>query len=503
MQKYVIALDQGTTSSRAIIFNEQAGIAAQAQFPFEQIYPHPGWVEHDPEVILQSQMKALREAFLKSGLSGSEIAGIGVTNQRETTIVWDRLTGKPIYNAIVWQCRRTAEFCGELKADGRGDYIRSVTGLTPDAYFSGSKIRWILDHVEGAREKAEHGDLLFGTVETWLIWNMTGGRAHITDHSNAARTMLFDIRQLAWDKEILRMLDIPASMLPTPVSNSELYGRLDGAAVSIPELHGVPICGAAGDQQAALFGQACYALGEAKNTYGTGCFTLVNTGHSVIESSHGLIPTVAWTIGNLTTYALEGSVFNGGSTIQWIRDELGIINSSPECNEYAEKVEDSGGVYVVPAFTGLGAPYWDPYARGLIIGITRGTNRNHICRAVLEGIAFQVHDLLTAMQADLGAPLPALKVDGGASASDIMMQFQCDLLGAPVDRPVNTETTAMGAAFLAGLHAGVWESLDEIRIMRQSERIFQPGDNAEAARNLVKGWKKAVSRSREWEEPGV
>ena len=503
MAKYIIALDQGTTSSRAIVFNEQAEIVSMAQFPFEQIYPHPGWVEHDPEVILQSQWKALREAWQKSGAAAGDIAGIGVTNQRETTIVWDRTTGKPVYNAIVWQCRRTAEFCEALKGDERGEYIRRITGLTPDAYFSGSKIRWILDHAEGAREKAERGELLFGTVETWLIWNLTGGRAHVTDHSNAARTMLFDIRKLAWDSEICHMLDIPESMLPEPMANASLFGRVDGAAAGLPELDGVPICGAAGDQQAALFGQACFELGEAKNTYGTGCFTLVNTGSQVIDSSHGLIPTVGWTVNGVTTYALEGSVFNGGSAIQWIRDELGIIQSAPECDICASKVENSGGVYVVPAFTGLGAPYWDPYARGLIIGITRGTNRNHICRAVLEGIAFQVHDLLTAMQADLGAPLPALKVDGGASVSVPMMQFQADLLGAPVDRPVVTETTAMGAAYLAGLYAGVWKDFEEIRAMRQSDVIYHPGSGAEAARSLAEGWKKAVSRSLKWEEPSV
>lgn len=498
MAEYIVALDQGTTSSRAILFDNRGEIRAKAQFAFPQIYPYPGWVEHDPDVILKTQLDALRETFEKSGVAASEIAGAGITNQRETTIVWDRHTGRPVYNAIVWQCRRTAEFCDSLMQSGASETIRKITGLTPDAYFSGSKIRWILDNVDNARRKAENGDLLFGTVETWLIWNLTGGRVHITDYANASRTMLFDIHSLTWSRELCDMMGIPLGMLPKPVENSALYGYIDGKAIGIPDLDGIPICGAAGDQQAALFGQGCFEKGEAKNTYGTGCFTLLNTGSEIVESTHGLLSTVAWSVQGRLNYALEGSVFNGGSTIQWIRDELGIISEAPECDRLAKTVPDTGGVYVVPAFTGLGAPYWDAYARGLIIGITRGTGRAHICRAVLEGIAYQVHDLLDAMQADLGTSLPVLRVDGGASVSDPMMQFQADLLNAPVDRPILTETTAFGAACLAGLSAGVWNSLDELRKLRKTDRVYTPSGSREDMQRLHAGWKKAVERAKNW-----
>ncbi len=498
-QKYVIALDQGTTSSRAIVFDSSAVIKAKAQYPFEQIYPQPGWVEHDPDEILRTQLQALRDV---SAGYGSRTAAIGITNQRETTIVWNKRTGRPVYNAIVWQCRRTADICDELKARGLELYIHEKTGLLIDAYFSATKIKWILDNVPGARAGAEAGELLFGTVDTWIIWNLTGGRVHTTDYSNASRTMLFDIDGLCWDERLCAELGIPVQMLPRPVSNSEIYGCIDGAACGIPELDGVPVCGSAGDQQAALFGQTFFDAGEAKNTYGTGCFTLMNTGHRRVNSSHGLVSTVAWSLGNGAgvTYALEGSVFNGGSTIQWIRDELGLISSSHECDILAAEVPDNGGVYVVPAFTGLGAPYWDMYARGTITGLTRGANKRHIARAVLECIAYQVADLVTAMTRDLGSPLKELRADGGASVSDIMMQFQSDILCIDVNRPEQTETTAMGAAFLAGLAAGVWHDTDELRSLRRSEHVFTPDDAFTDAdrRRLLDCWHRAVDSSRGW-----
>ena len=506
MGEYIIALDQGTTSSRAIIFSREAEIVARAQIPFRQIYPHPGWVEHDPEEILDTQFRALEEAFERSGLRPADIAGIGITNQRETTIVWDRHTGKPVYNAVVWQCRRTAAECDRLTAEGLDSYVRSKTGLLVDAYFSGTKIKWILDHVPEARLRAEKGDLLFGTVDTWLIWNLTGGKAHVTDYSNASRTMLFDIDRLRWDDDLCRALSVPASMLPKPVSNSQIYGYvahslpggrdLRGAAA----LEGIPICGAAGDQPAALFGQACFRPGDMKNTYGTGCFTLMNTGASSVRSARGLVTSAAWALGpdSPPVYALEGSVFNGGSTIQWIRDELGLISSSRECDLLAEQVPDSGGVFIVPAFTGLGAPYWDMYARGTITGLTRGSNKKHIARAVLESIAYQVADLIAVMTADSGYPADMLRADGGASVSDIMLQFQADLLGIPVNRPSCVETTALGAAGLAGLAAGVWKSPEEFASLRRTDAVFTPKCDGKYRSRSMAQRHRAVSRAAGW-----
>ncbi|HHU23427.1 MAG TPA: glycerol kinase GlpK [Clostridiales bacterium] len=500
MKGYVIALDQGTTSSRAIIFDAAGNIAAMAQRPFSQIYPQPGWVEHDPMVILDTQLRSLKEAFEKSGLSKSDIAGIGITNQRETTIVWDKNTGRPVYNAIVWQCRRTAAICDELIADGLAGYIRDKTGLLADAYFSGTKIKWILDNVEGARVRAERGELLFGTVDSWLIWNLTGGAAHVSDYSNASRTMLFDIDALTWDKQICRHLGIPLSMLPQHVPSSMEFGRLVPGIRGLEDLAGVPICGAAGDQAAALLGQGCISPGQAKNTYGTGCFTLMNTGQKSPRSAGGLVTSVAWSLNGKTTYALEGSVFNAGSAIQWLRDELKLISSSSQCDKLAESVPDNGGVYMVPAFTGLGAPYWDMYARGTIVGLTRGSTRAHIVRAVMESIAYQVKDLLDVMEQDSGSALSVLRVDGGASVSNFLMQFQADLIRHPIDRPQMVETTALGAAFLAGLSAGVWHSLDEIQSIRRPDRIFEPLMDAETARSYYRTWQRAVKRSEKWAE---
>ncbi len=503
MSEYVIALDQGTTSSRAVAFDHTGRIAAKKQYPFRQHYPKPGWVEHDPHDLLSSVIRALRDTIeeLEKKDDHAAIRAVGVANQRETTIVWDRETGEPVCNAIVWQCRRTAEFCDEIRKEEEfADYVKEKTGLVVDAYFSATKIRWILDHIEGARERASAGELLFGTVDSWLIWNLSGKeRLHISDHSNCARTMLFDIEQLKWDSRICDFLDIPSSMLPRPVSNSEVYGYVDDSAFGIKALRGVPVCGSAGDQQAALFGQNCFEKGSVKNTYGTGCFTLMNTGQEIARSSNGLIPTVGWTLDGKTTYALEGSVFNGGSTIKWLRDELGLISEAHECDILAEQVADTGGVYVVPAFTGLGAPYWDMYARGSILGITRGTDRRHIARAVLEGIAFQVYDLVSAMQSDIGEAIPLLRVDGGASVSDVMMQFQSDLLGCPVERPEITETTAAGAACLAGLASGFWSGLEELQAMSRVEKRFQPHPGREEnIDRLLKGWHRAVERSSRW-----
>ena len=455
MNGYVIALDQGTTSSRAIIFDAKGTPVTVAQYPFPQIYPEPGWVENDPMVILETQLRAMAEAFEKSGLSPTDIAGIGITNQRETTIVWDKNTGKPVYNAIVWQCRRTASICDELKASGIGEYVREKTGLLIDAYFSGTKIKWILDNVDGARERAERGELLFGNVDSWLIWNLTGGKAHVSDYSNCSRTMIFDIDELKWDEMLCEKLGIPMSMLPTPVPSSMIYGTVAPGLTGLEMLAGVPVCGSAGDQAAALIGQGCINRGQAKNTYGTGCFTLLNTGDQSVRSSSGLVTSVAWSIGGKTTYALEGSVFNAGSSIQWLRDEVGILATSSECEALAAGVPDNGGVYLVSAFTGLGAPRWDMYARGAIVGLTRGSTKAHIVRAALEGIAYQVKDLLDAMEKDSGEELSVLRVDGGASVNNFMMQFQSDILRKPIDRPKMFETTAFGAAFLAGLAAGV------------------------------------------------
>ena len=498
MAKYVLALDQGTTSSRAIVFDKKGNIVAKAQKEFDQIYPAAGWVEHDPMEILFSQFQAVTSVFASGGIKPEDIAAIGITNQRETTIMWDRETGKPVYNAIVWQCRRTAEFCEELKRLGLEERIQSATGLLIDAYFSATKIRWVLDNVPGAREKADRGELLFGTVETWLIWQLTG--SHVTDYSNASRTMLFDIHRLCWDAELCELLGIPMSILPLPVANSQVYGLVKKGIPGLEKLAGVPVCGAAGDQQAALFGQTCFRPGEAKNTYGTGCFTLMNVGEKPVRSRAGLVTSVAWQVEGRTAYALEGSVFNGGSTIQWLRDELHLLDSAPECDRLAESVEDSGGVVVVPAFTGLGAPYWDMYARGAILGVTRGTGRAHIARAVLECIAYQVTDLMLAMRQDAGCDITALRVDGGASVSDILMQLQADMLRIPVDRPRMVETTAFGAAALAGLSCGVWSDLEELTRLRRSQRVFLPTRPQADCDRDYRLWKRAVSRASDWIE---
>ena len=498
MDTYIAALDQGTTSSRAILFHETGEIAARAQYPFRQIYPQPGWVEHDPMEIWASERRALAE--ITSHIDPRQVAAIGITNQRETTILWDRRTGEPIHNAIVWQCRRTAPFCDELKARGLGEIIAEKTGLLIDAYFSASKIRWLLDHVPGARERAERGELCFGTVDSWLIWQLSGGAVHVTDYSNASRTMLFNIHTLRWDEELCEIFGIPRSILPRPVGNSEVYGLVARDLPELEGLAGIPICGSIGDQPAALFGQGCFHPGEAKNTYGTGCFTLMNVGREAVRSRAGLVTSVGWSIGGETSYALEGSVFNAGSTIQWLRDELKLIDSAPECDRLAESVPDSGGVVIVPAFTGLGAPYWDMYARGTILGLTRGSTRAHIARAVLDAIALQVTDLVRAMNADAPCPIPTLRVDGGASVSDILMQIQADLLGIPVDRPAQVETTAFGAAALAGLAAGVWKDTGELEKLRRSQHVFTPLRSGEDCGREYRRWQRAVERARAWAE---
>ncbi len=498
MNGYVMALDQGTTSSRAILFDRRGRIVSMAQYPFAQIYPQPGWVEHDPMEILRTQFRAMGAAFEKSALSPTDIAGIGITNQRETTIVWEKNSGKPIYNAIVWQCRRTAALCEKLKQDGMTDYIIEKTGLLPDPYFSGTKIQWILDHVPNARARAERGELLFGTVDSWLIWNLTG--EHVTDVSNASSTMIFDIDRLCWDELLCSKMQIPLCMLPRIVSNAEIYGYIKPGIPGLEILAGVPVCGAAGDQQAALLGQACLRPGQAKNTYGTGCFTLMNTGCQSPRSKHGLVTHCAWQLRGETTYTLEGSVFNAGSSIQWLRDELQLISTARECDELAESVTDTGGVYVVSAFTGLGAPWWDAYARGTILGLTRGTTRAHMARAVLEGIAYQVKDLLDAMEQDSGTKLEVLRADGGASVSRFLMQFQADILQKPIDRPQSVETTAMGAAFLAGLATGVWTELSELEQLRRCEWFLKPTMPPSQSNVLISGWRRAVERSRRWAE---
>ena len=498
MDTYIAALDQGTTSSRAILFHETGEIAARAQYPFRQIYPQPGWVEHDPMEIWASERRALAE--ITSHIDPRQVAAIGITNQRETTILWDRRTGEPIHNAIVWQCRRTAPFCDELKARGLGEIIAEKTGLLIDAYFSASKIRWLLDHVPGARERAERGELCFGTVDSWVIWQLSGGAVHVTDYSNASRTMLFNIHTLRWDEELCEIFGIPRSILPRPVGNSEVYGLVARDLPELEGLAGIPICGSIGDQPAALFGQGCFHPGEAKNTYGTGCFTLMNVGREAVRSRAGLVTSVGWSIGGETSYALEGSVFNAGSTIQWLRDELKLIDSAPECDRLAESVPDSGGVVIVPAFTGLGAPYWDMYARGTILGLTRGSTRAHIARAVLDAIALQVTDLVRAMNADAPCPIPTLRVDGGASVSDILMQIQADLLGIPVDRPAQVETTAFGAAALAGLAAGVWKDTGELEKLRRSQHVFTPLRSEADCGREYRRWQRAVERARAWAE---
>ena len=503
METYVVALDQGTTSSRAILFNRAGEIVSRAQHPFRQIYPQPGWVEHDPLDIWATEKRALAEAVDAAHIDPKQIAAIGITNQRETTILWDRATGQPVHNAIVWQCRRTAPLCDALKEQGLGPLVTERTGLLIDAYFSGTKIRWLLDHVPGTRQRAERGELCAGTVDSWLIWNLTGGAAHVTDYSNASRTMLFNIRTLRWDADLCAALDIPVSLLPEPLPNCCPYGTVAPGIPGLEDLAGIPICGSAGDQPAALFGQACFAPGQAKNTYGTGCFTLMNVGDAPVASQAGLVTSVAWSLNGRTTYALEGSVFNAGSTIQWLRDELGLISSAPECDRLAESVPDSGGVYVVPAFTGLGAPYWDMYARGAIVGLTRGTTRAHIARAVLDAIALQVADLVRAMNADAPCPITTLRVDGGASVSDIMMQTQADLLRLPVDRPAQVETTAFGAAALAGLSAGVWSGLEELEALRRSQHVFLPQRPEGDCEAQYRQWRRAVDRSLRWIENDV
>ena len=500
METYIAAIDQGTTSSRAILFNRAGEIVSRAQYPFRQIYPQPGWVEHDPAELWNMEKKALAEAVDAAHIDPKQIAALGITNQRETTILWERATGRPVYNAIVWQCRRTAAICDQLKADGWSEAVTDKTGLLIDAYFSGTKIKWILDNVPGVRERAERGELCAGTVDSWLIWNLTAGKVHVTDYSNASRTMLFNIHTLQWDEDLCRGLGIPMSLLPQPRSNSEIYGTVAENIPGLETLAGIPICGSAGDQPAALFGQACFLPGQAKNTYGTGCFTLMNVGKQAVRSKAGLVTSVGWSVGGKLTYALEGSVFNAGSTIQWLRDELGLIESAPDCDRLAESVPSSGGVYVVPAFTGLGAPYWDMYARGTIVGLTRGSTKAHIARAVLDSIAFQVTDLVRAMNGDAPCPLTTLRVDGGASVSDILMQTQADMLRLPVDRPAQVETTAFGAAALAGLAVGVWSGLEELERLRRSQHVFRPQREEAACAADYRQWRRAVERSRMWIE---
>ncbi len=494
MAKYIMALDAGTTSNRCILFDKTGKMCSVAQREFTQYFPKPGWVEHDADEIWASQLGVAVEAMNKIGATADDIAGIGITNQRETAIVWNKNTGEPIYHAIVWQCRRTSEYCDQLKAKGLTETFRDKTGLVIDAYFSGTKIKWILDHVSGAKELAEQGELLFGTVETWLIWKLTKGRVHVTDYSNASRTMLFNINTLEWDDEILDELQIPRSMLPKVVPSSEIYGVTDASFLGGE----IPIAGAAGDQQAALFGQTCFEAGEAKNTYGTGCFLLMNTGEKPVFSKNGLVTTIAWGLNGTVNYALEGSIFVAGAAIQWLRDEMRLIDSAEDSEYMANKVEDTNGCYVVPAFTGLGAPHWDQYARGTIVGITRGVNKYHIIRATLESLAYQVNDVLSAMKADSGIELAALKVDGGASANNTLMQMQSDIIDAPVNRPHCVETTAMGAAYLAGLAVGYWNSLEDIRKNWRIDKCFAPNITEDERQKRIKGWNKAIKYAYDW-----
>ena len=494
MAKYIMALDAGTTSNRCILFNKKGEICSMAQREFTQYFPKPGWVEHDADEIWASQLGVAVEAMNKIGASAGDIAGIGITNQRETVVVWDRITGEPICRAIVWQCRRTSDYCDSLKEKGLTEKFRKKTGLVIDAYFSGTKVKWILDNVPGARERARRGELLFGTVETWLIWKMTKGRIHVTDYSNASRTMLFNINTLQWDDEILTELDIPRCMVPEVRPSSCIYGETDPSFLGGP----IPIAGAAGDQQAALFGQTCFTPGEAKNTYGTGCFLLMNTGDTPVFSKNGLITTIAWGLDGEITYALEGSIFVAGAAIQWLRDEMRLIDSAADSAYMAQKVPDTNGCYVVPAFTGLGAPHWDQYARGTIVGITRGVNKYHIIRATLESLAYQVNDVLSAMNADSGIALAALKADGGASANDFLMQFQADIINAPVKRPACVETTAAGAAYLAGLAVGYWTDKKDIIKNQVIERTFAPSSAEDDRAKRIKGWNKAVKYSFGW-----
>ncbi|OOF27543.1 glycerol kinase [Salinivibrio proteolyticus] len=494
-QKYIVALDQGTTSSRAVVMDHDANIVGVSQREFTQIYPQAGWVEHDPMEIYATQSSTLIEVLGKTGIRSDEIAGIGITNQRETTVVWNKETGKPIYNAIVWQCRRTAEICEELRGRGLESYIRDNTGLVLDPYFSGTKVKWILDNVEGAREDAEAGKLLFGTVDTWLVWKMTQGRVHVTDYTNASRTMLFNINDMCWDQKMLDELGIPASMMPEVRRSSEVYGQTNIGGKGGTR---IPIAGIAGDQQAALFGQMCVEAGQAKNTYGTGCFLLMNTGQEKVTSNHGLLTTVACGPQGEPAYALEGAVFMGGASIQWLRDELKVLEDAHDSEYFATKVDTSNGVYVVPAFTGLGAPYWDAYARGTIVGLTRGVNSNHIIRATLESIAYQTRDVLDAMQADSGIKLAALRVDGGAVANDFLMQFQADVLDTEVHRPEVTEVTALGAAYLAGMAVGFWDGLGELKDKAKLNRSFEPHQDEEKRNRRYRGWKRAVKCAQAW-----
>ena len=500
-KKYVIALDQGTTSSRAIIFDKNTNIISTAQREFTQLYPEPGWVEHNPMEIWATQRSVLTEVIARSGISLKDVAAIGITNQRETTIVWDKKTGEPVYNAIVWQCRRTADICEKLKEKGLEEYIKENTGLILDAYFSGTKLKWILDNVKGARERAEKGELLFGTVDTWLVWKLTAGKVHVTDYTNASRTMLFNIKELKWDKKILKELDIPENMLPEVRNSSEVYGYTKmGLTMGEESGTDIPIAGMAGDQQAALFGQACFNSGDTKNTYGTGCFMLMNTGERCIKSSNGLLTTIAIGIDNKIEYALEGSVFIAGAAIQWLRDEMKFFSDAADTEYFATKIENNGGVYLVPAFVGLGSPYWDMYARGTIVGLTRGSNRNHIIRAALEAIVYQSKDLIEAMKEDSGLSFSTLKVDGGAVRNNFLMQFQADILNTDVLRPEITETTALGAAYLAGLAVGFWKDKENIVKNWKLNRKFIPNLSEELRNKYFKGWKKAVEKAKKWEE---
>lgn len=495
--KYILSFDQGTTSSRAIIFNKKGEIVNVAQKEFAQIYPKPGWVEHDPMAIWGTQSGVAREVLETAGIRPEEIAAIGITNQRETTIVWDKETGKPVYNAIVWQCRRTSDICDKLVEDGHEEYIKDTTGLVVDAYFSATKIKWILDNVEGARDKAEAGDLLFGTVDTWLVWNLTRGKVHVTDYSNASRTMLFNIKKLEWDEKLLNILGIPKSMLPKALPSSEIYGHTDGNTFGGA---GIPIAGIAGDQQAALFGQGCFNKGDIKNTYGTGCFLLMNTGEKFIKSESGLLTSIAWGLDNKVNYVLEGSIFIGGASVQWLRDEMNLIDKAEDSEYFASKVEDTNGVYIVPAFSGLGAPYWDMYARGTIVGLTRGANKNHLIRATLESICYQSRDVIDAMSLDSNLKLNNIKVDGGACKNNFIMQFQSDILNQSVIRPDLVEATALGVAYLAGLKVGYWKSQDEIKENIVSSTEFSPSMTEEVRSKKYKMWKKAVKCSMNWND---
>ena len=494
MKSYIMALDQGTTSSRCILFDKKGKICSVAQREFTQIFPNPGWVEHDPMEIWSSQIGVAAEAMSKIGASAGDIAAIGITNQRETIIVWERATGKPVYNAIVWQCRRTSDMVDELKKDGFDQVIHTRTGLIPDAYFSATKLAWILNHVEGARERAKKRELLFGTVDSWLIWNLTNGKVHVTDYTNASRTMLFDIHRLCWDQEILDRLDIPVEMLPEVKPSSCVYGKTKGCLIG----DGIPIAGAAGDQQAALFGQCCFESGDVKNTYGTGCFLLMNTGRDAVRSKNGLLTTIAVGMDGQVQYALEGSVFVAGAAIQWLRDDLRMLRDAASSEAYCLAVPDANGIYVVPAFTGLGAPYWDQYARGTIVGITRGTKKEHLVRATVESLAYQVTDVIEAMEKEAGVRLKSLKVDGGACANNFLMQFQSDILGAQVKRSGCIETTALGAAYLAGIAVGYWSGKDEVKVNWEIERVFLPEMAEDDRRKLKKGWKRAVKCSFGW-----